>query len=104
VLYLFFHAFPDQIGGSHRKKFYYQPFKDLLLSVHQLSMQEQQTNLDKAIVRWKGEQEQMDDILVMGLSVELSYHFQLISLKNNNSSYISILNLINSSFESGKSI
>lgn len=67
LIYLFSDGFPDQIGGANRKKFYYQPFKDLLLSIHQLSMQEQQKSLDKAIMNWKGELEQTDDILVMGI-------------------------------------
>jgi serine phosphatase RsbU (regulator of sigma subunit)/Tfp pilus assembly protein PilF len=67
LIYLFSDGFPDQIGGQGRKKFYYQPFKDLLLSIHKLEMNEQKESLDKAITAWKGRHEQTDDVLVMGI-------------------------------------
>jgi serine phosphatase RsbU (regulator of sigma subunit)/uncharacterized protein HemY len=67
LIYLFSDGFPDQIGGPNRKKFYYQPFKELLLSIHKLEMNEQRKSLDQAIINWKGDHEQTDDILVMGI-------------------------------------
>jgi serine phosphatase RsbU (regulator of sigma subunit)/Flp pilus assembly protein TadD len=67
MIYLFSDGFPDQKGGSDKKKFYYAPFKELLLSISHLSMQEQQLRLDQTISNWIGEGEQVDDILVMGI-------------------------------------
>ncbi|HSH67954.1 MAG TPA: SpoIIE family protein phosphatase, partial [Bacteroidia bacterium] len=67
LLYLFSDGFPDQKGGPEKKKFYYQPFKDLLLSIHQLPLKVQQQKLDTAIIQWKGANEQIDDILIMGI-------------------------------------
>ncbi|HET8964340.1 MAG TPA: SpoIIE family protein phosphatase, partial [Chitinophagales bacterium] len=69
TLYIFSDGFPDQIGGPNRKKFYYPPFKELLISICQLNMEEQKSLLDKTITEWKGERDQTDDILVMGIQI-----------------------------------
>jgi serine phosphatase RsbU (regulator of sigma subunit) len=68
MIYLFTDGFPDQIGGPHRKKFYYPPFKDLLLANSLLDMQQQQAKLEEAHFNWlSGKYEQTDDILIMGI-------------------------------------
>ncbi len=68
MIYLFTDGFPDQIGGSKRKKFYYPPFKELLLSIHLLPVEEQKKKLHEAHIEWMGERmDQTDDILVMGI-------------------------------------
>jgi serine phosphatase RsbU (regulator of sigma subunit)/Tfp pilus assembly protein PilF len=68
MIYLFTDGFPDQIGGSKRKKFYYQPFKELLIANSTNDMKTQQEQLDKAHVQWLCEKyDQTDDILVMGI-------------------------------------
>jgi serine phosphatase RsbU (regulator of sigma subunit) len=68
MIYLFTDGFPDQIGGPNRKKFYYQPFKDLLVSISALNMEEQKLKLDEAHMSWMGEKkDQTDDILIMGI-------------------------------------
>jgi serine phosphatase RsbU (regulator of sigma subunit) len=70
LIYLHTDGFPDQIGGPSRKKFYYQPFKELLASISQLDMQTQKEKLDAAHVQWMGEKmEQTDDILIMGIRI-----------------------------------
>jgi serine phosphatase RsbU (regulator of sigma subunit) len=67
MLYLFSDGFPDQKGGADNKKFYYQPFKDLLISISSLPVSEQQQQLDATITQWMSGAEQIDDILVMGI-------------------------------------
>jgi serine phosphatase RsbU (regulator of sigma subunit) len=68
MIYLFTDGFPDQIGGPHRKKFYYSPFRDLLASISMLDMEAQQKKLEGTLVDWlAGKYEQTDDILVMGI-------------------------------------
>ena len=67
MLYLFSDGFPDQKGGADKKKVFYQPFRDLLLSVSMLPVQEQKIRLDQFITNWISDGEQMDDILVMGI-------------------------------------
>jgi len=67
LIYLFSDGYPDQMGGTNGRKFYYQPFKELLLSIHELEMQEQQKKLNEALTAWQGNYEQTDDILVIGI-------------------------------------
>ena len=67
--YIFSDGFADQLGGAKRKKFYYKRFMDLLLEIHQNSMQSQKEHLDKVILEWIGDGEQIDDILVIGARV-----------------------------------
>jgi two-component system, sensor histidine kinase LadS len=66
-VYLFTDGFPDQFGGPDGKKFKYKPFKELLLEVHDRSMDEQRRILQMVFDEWKGNLDQIDDVLVMGL-------------------------------------
>ncbi|HSH64434.1 MAG TPA: tetratricopeptide repeat protein, partial [Bacteroidia bacterium] len=71
MLYLFTDGFPDQIGGPNRKKFYYQPFKELLISISSLDPEQQQVRLNEAHSHWMGERmDQTDDILILGMKIE----------------------------------
>jgi serine phosphatase RsbU (regulator of sigma subunit) len=67
LIYLFTDGFPDQIGGPNRKKFYYQPFRDLLLSISPLPMEEQEKKLQEMHQQWMGNSDQTDDLLIMGI-------------------------------------
>jgi serine phosphatase RsbU (regulator of sigma subunit) len=69
VMYMFSDGFPDQKGGPEKKKFFYQQFKDLLVSIHHLPAEEQHQQLDNVITSWIGAGEQVDDILVMGIRI-----------------------------------
>jgi serine phosphatase RsbU (regulator of sigma subunit) len=67
-IYLFTDGFVDQIGGESRKKFYYAPFRELLLSINQLPGELQQQKLNEKHIEWMGKKkDQTDDILVMGI-------------------------------------
>jgi serine phosphatase RsbU (regulator of sigma subunit) len=67
VIYLFSDGYADQFGGPEGKKFKYRRFRHLLLTVHQLPMERQYDFLKQSIMEWKGELEQVDDILIMGI-------------------------------------
>ena len=67
--YMLSDGYCDQFGGPNDKKFTYKRFRDLLLSVHQKPMYEQHRLLEKTLNDWKGEHEQTDDILVIGIRV-----------------------------------
>lgn len=69
VLYIFSDGFVDQKGGPKKKKFYYQPFRELLIEIHKLPMQEQKVKLQEQILNWKGDLEQTDDICIIGVRV-----------------------------------
>ncbi|PCH98466.1 MAG: hypothetical protein COB85_01500 [Bacteroidetes bacterium] len=69
VVYLFSDGFPDQRGGPEDKKFYYGPFQDLLMQIHQKPMEDQRITLDKTITDWIGTGEQIDDMIIFGVRV-----------------------------------
>lgn len=66
-IYIFTDGFADQFGGSKGKKFKYPQFKELLLTIQDLGMDEQKEILHSTIEKWKGNLEQVDDILVIGV-------------------------------------
>ena len=68
-IYLFTDGFVDQFGGTKRKKFKTRNFKKLLLSVQEESMENQGKAIEKAFDRWRGMQEQIDDVCVFGLKL-----------------------------------
>ncbi len=68
-LYIFSDGYVDQFGGDKGSKFMTKRFKRLLLSVQDKPMEEQKEILDKNIEEWKGDDEQIDDILVIGFKV-----------------------------------
>ncbi|HIA37699.1 MAG TPA: serine/threonine protein phosphatase, partial [Flavobacteriales bacterium] len=67
AVYLFSDGYPDQFGGPKDKKFMMKNFKKLLLSIQDKTMNEQKTILEETMAEWKGDTEQVDDILVMGV-------------------------------------
>lgn len=69
TIYIFSDGYADQFGGPEGKKFKYKNFKELLISIQNKSMPEQNQILDETIENWKGTQPQIDDILVMGVRV-----------------------------------
>jgi serine phosphatase RsbU (regulator of sigma subunit) len=69
LLYMFSDGYADQFGGSRRKKLMYPAFKDILLSVHKLSLQKQMQMLRKQFHSWKGDNPQIDDVLILGLRI-----------------------------------
>ncbi len=68
-LYLFTDGYADQFGGPKGKKFKYKQLYEVLLASTSNSMDEQKTILEGHLDDWKGELEQVDDILVIGIRV-----------------------------------
>jgi serine phosphatase RsbU (regulator of sigma subunit) len=69
-IYLSTDGFADQFGGERGKKFMVKHFHELLLKLHKLPMHEQQTIITQTFNQWKGNLQQVDDVLVLGLKVE----------------------------------
>lgn len=69
MVYLFSDGFADQFGGPKGKKFNYKQFKQLLIDVSALPVDEQQKVLIENHNTWKGSQEQLDDICIMGVRI-----------------------------------
>ncbi len=66
-LYIFSDGFVDQYGGEKRKKFKTSNFKKLLLSVQAESMKNQKKVIEDAFEEWRGTNEQIDDVCVIGV-------------------------------------
>jgi serine phosphatase RsbU (regulator of sigma subunit) len=69
VLYIFTDGYADQFGGPKGKKFMYKSLKQLLLQHAMEKMPEQKSILLKAFNNWKGELEQVDDVLLIGIRI-----------------------------------
>ncbi len=68
-LYLCSDGYADQFGGPNDKKFMTKKFKSTLLKTAKLSMQTQQLELERMFNEWKGNVEQTDDVLVVGVEL-----------------------------------
>ncbi len=69
LFYIFSDGYADQFGGKKGKKFMYKRFRQLLVEISNYSMNEQKQILNSTIEEWKGENEQVDDILVIGVRI-----------------------------------
>lgn len=66
VIYMFSDGYTDQFGGPHDKKFMYRRFRHLLLTIHNFPMEEQRSIISDSIKSWRGKNEQVDDLMVIG--------------------------------------
>ena len=69
IIYMFSDGFSDQFGGSQNKKLKRRRFKDLLLNLNELPLSVQKERFSIFLKEWKGENEQVDDVLIVGLKV-----------------------------------
>ncbi len=69
TFYIFSDGFADQFGGEAGKKFKYNKLKELLLSIQELPLPEQSRVLEDTFYNWKGNLEQVDDVLLIGMRV-----------------------------------
>ncbi|HET6990498.1 MAG TPA: tetratricopeptide repeat protein, partial [Bacteroidia bacterium] len=69
MLYLFSDGYADQFGGTTGKKFMYRNFVKLLTKISGLPVAEQKQELENTLIKWQGELEQVDDILVVGVRI-----------------------------------
>lgn len=66
-LYLFSDGYADQFGGPKGKKMKYKTFKDELIKVANQSMEQQKAHLNSFFENWMGDNEQIDDVCVIGI-------------------------------------
>ncbi len=70
TFYMFSDGYVDQFGGPEDKKFMSKRFKNILLSIHKMPLEEQKEYLNNTINEWMGEESnQIDDILVWGFKL-----------------------------------
>lgn len=68
-IYLFTDGYSDQFGGPKAKKLKSEKLKQIIQSIRHLPMKEQQRELERHFDQWKGDHEQVDDVLVIGLKL-----------------------------------
>ena len=66
---MFTDGFASQFGGEKNEKFKSKRFQELILNTQAVAMRPQKAELNKALIKWQGELEQVDDILVIGLEI-----------------------------------
>lgn len=69
TIYMTTDGYADQFGGEKGKKFMVKRFHQTLLSIQNESVEKQGEILNDTIEHWKGEHEQVDDILVIGIKI-----------------------------------
>jgi serine phosphatase RsbU (regulator of sigma subunit) len=69
MLYLISDGYADQFGGDKGKKFKYKPLKELLLTNVSKSCSEQKKTLSTVFESWRGNLEQVDDVLIIGIRI-----------------------------------
>jgi hypothetical protein len=69
VFYILTDGYFDQIGGSRNKKFLSKRFREKIVSIKDHTIEMQKRLLNDTINVWKGYNEQIDDILIIGLKV-----------------------------------
>jgi serine phosphatase RsbU (regulator of sigma subunit) len=66
MIYLSTDGYYSQIGGKKNKKFLRSSLMNLLKSIFNHELKEQQFILEKVFHEWKSREEQTDDVLIMG--------------------------------------
>ncbi|MBI4647915.1 MAG: SpoIIE family protein phosphatase, partial [Bacteroidia bacterium] len=67
TVYIFSDGFIDQAGGQKKKKYMSKRFRKFLLSIQELDMYHQYHALEQELKAWQGDNEQTDDIVVIGV-------------------------------------
>lgn len=69
TIYIFTDGYADQFSGITGKKIMTKKFKNILLEIQSKPMNEQKTFLNNFVEGWRGDSEQVDDILIIGVRV-----------------------------------
>ncbi|MES2588006.1 MAG: tetratricopeptide repeat protein [Bacteroidota bacterium] len=67
TFYISSDGYADQDGGENHKKLMTKTFKELILSIQDKPLKQQGKFLEEYITNWRGEVQQLDDILVIGI-------------------------------------
>ncbi len=62
-------GYMDQFGGLNYKKFRISQLKEIFLNIADRPMTEQKEILDTTFENWKGANEQIDDVTILGFRV-----------------------------------
>jgi tetratricopeptide (TPR) repeat protein len=68
-VYIFTDGYADQFGGKKGKKFKYKQLEEILLANCNFPLEQQKQILDTKFKEWKGNLEQVDDVLLIGIKI-----------------------------------
>jgi len=69
VYYILSDGLIDQFGGPDGKKFMTKRFKQLIMDIYNKPMPDQKRIIEEEHIKWRGELEQIDDIILIGIKV-----------------------------------
>ncbi len=78
-IYLHTDGYVDQFGGPDNKRFKRSRFKRMLLNIQHLDLREQKRIIEEELDKWMGQNDQIDDITVLGFEVDFEHIRQIIS-------------------------
>jgi serine phosphatase RsbU (regulator of sigma subunit) len=69
IIYTMTDGYADQFGGEKGKKFKYKQLKDMLVSIQNETLSDQEEIIKQRFYHWKGSLEQVDDVTIIGIRV-----------------------------------
>jgi hypothetical protein len=69
TFYLASDGYQDQFGGTENRKFMVKNLRTTLENISVMPMTEQKSFLQTTLNNWKGQNKQIDDVMVLGLRV-----------------------------------
>ncbi len=69
TIYIFSDGYVDQFGGPRNKKFKARALRELLLKIQPFDMLAQRKTLDQEFENWRGDNEQIDDVCIIGVRI-----------------------------------
>lgn len=69
MLYLFSDGYADQFGGEKGKKFKIKNLREEFKLVQQIPLNQQKKHLYDRFIEWKGDLEQVDDMMIIGIEL-----------------------------------
>lgn len=69
MIYLFSDGYASQFGGEKGKKFMFSNFRKLLALISKMDTTEQKQIVANTLEQWRGDLEQIDDVMVVGIRV-----------------------------------
>jgi len=69
TLYLYTDGYADQFGGPKGKKYKYKQLNELIVSISDKNLTDQQDVLENNFNKWRGNLEQVDDVCIIGIKI-----------------------------------
>jgi len=67
LVYLYSDGYEDQFGGEKDSKFSRKRFRELLIEIHTLPLDDQKARMEERLDDWMDGREQIDDIMILGI-------------------------------------